>query len=309
MPAAEPACCIALADGRRLGVAVYGALGGEPVVYCHGFPTSRLEAALAHEPALCHGVRLIAFDRPGFGMSDFQPARCIADWPRDVIEAVDTLGIERFAVLGISGGAPYALACAAANPARVAAVAIVSGLGMCEAAPSVSDMNSFERGSLWLARNAPALSRLLNRQFALLLRRYSQQTIRLLASSMRPADRATLTDPVIRAGLANALREAFRHGGEGAAHELILYARPWEIALKAIRTPVYLWHGAQDVTVPVAMGRRLAAMLPNCRAEFLSGEGHYSLPARYVDAVLVWLGRCLQSRRAVCHKTDILQAL
>src|SRR5688572_28104051 len=120
---------LTLSDGRKVGIAEFGAPAGRPVVYCHGFPASRLEARLAHEAAKEVGARLIALDRPGYGLSDFQPGRRIGDWPRDVVEAADALGVQRFAMLGVSGGAPYALACAALLPERITALGVVCGLG------------------------------------------------------------------------------------------------------------------------------------------------------------------------------------
>ena len=101
-----------LADGRRLGFAEYGASGGQPLLFFHGTPGARLVAGFAHQSALRLNVRLIAPERPGFGRSDFQAGRRILEWPDDVAALADALGLERFAVAGVSGGAPYALACA-----------------------------------------------------------------------------------------------------------------------------------------------------------------------------------------------------
>ena len=120
---------IRLADGRRLGYAEYGDPEGKPLFYCHGFPASRLEAALLDPSARKAGVRVVAADRPGCGLSDFQPDRRIGDWPGDVVELAGALGIDRFAVVGVSGGGPYALACARKIPQRLTAAAVVCGLG------------------------------------------------------------------------------------------------------------------------------------------------------------------------------------
>src|SRR5215475_3198278 len=108
-----------LADGRALGYAEFGDSGGEPFFYFHGHPGSRLEARFAESAATAAGVRIIALDRPGYGLSDWQPGRAILDWPADVTEAADLLGIGGFSVVGGSGGGPYALACAYRLPDRV----------------------------------------------------------------------------------------------------------------------------------------------------------------------------------------------
>ena len=118
-----------LPTGRRLAWAEFGAAAGVPIIYCHGFPGSRLEPAFADRTASSVGARLIAIDRPGFGASDACPGRTILGWPDDVRDLADHLELDAFRVLGVSGGAPYALACAYRLEPRVHSVALVSGLG------------------------------------------------------------------------------------------------------------------------------------------------------------------------------------
>lgn len=118
-----------LPDGRRLGHALYGDSAGPPVIYMHGFPASRLEAKLLEEAACEIGVSLITPDRPGLGLSDFQPGRAITDWPGDVAHLADALDLDRFSVVGVSGGCPYALACAHQLGDRVIRTAIIAGMG------------------------------------------------------------------------------------------------------------------------------------------------------------------------------------
>jgi pimeloyl-ACP methyl ester carboxylesterase len=122
-------CSITLGDGRRLGYAEYGDPEGKPLFYCHGYPASRFEAALLDPAARKARVRIVAADRPGCGLSDFQPNRRILGWPNDVVELADALGIDRFAIVGVSGGGPYALACARKIPQRLTAAGVVCGLG------------------------------------------------------------------------------------------------------------------------------------------------------------------------------------
>ena len=187
---------LTLRDGRRLGYSEFGAPGGRPMLYCHGFPASRLDGQIAHEAALRLDVRLIAPDRPGFGLSDFQAKRRIVDWPRDLLELADALMIARFPLLGISGGAPYAVACAGAIPDRLTTAGIVSGLGQADRAEYTAGMNSFARASFALARSAPLLSRLFNRALAPLLRRSPRLLLKLLASHLPPSDQEVLAVPV-----------------------------------------------------------------------------------------------------------------
>lgn len=271
---------LTLRDGRRIGIREFGDPSGRPIVYCHGYPASRLEARLAHEAATRLQARLIAPDRPGYGLSDFQAGRQISDWPRDIAELADRLSLERFAVLAISGGGPYAVACAALIPDRLTAVGIVCGLGQTQFEEDTVSMNPFARLSFSMARNLPAASRLLNRAIAPILKNNPRLMFKLLASDLPPPDRAVLADAVTFTIFADSLREAFRQGGRGAAHDLLLYARPWGLPIESISVPCRLWHGLQDTTVPAAMGKRLASTIPGCLAEFPPEEGHFSLPVR-----------------------------
>lgn len=280
---------LTLPDGRRLGYVELGPARGASIFYCHGFPASRLEARLVEAASLRGSVRIIAADRPGYGLSDFRPGRRIADWPADVKALADTLGLGRFAVLGVSGGAPYAVACAALLPDRISAAGIVGGLGTLDRDEELAQFNAFARFSIVLARHAPALSRLFNRALAPLLRDNPHWTLKLLASELPPPDREVLSDSSVFAAIADSLREAFRQGGRGVALDLILYARPWDIAPESIRVPFHVWHAEQDTTVPVTMGKRLAATIPGCRARYYADEGHFSLPVRRMDEILAAL--------------------
>jgi len=277
---------IKLKDGRRLGFAGYGDPGGRPLFYFHGFPASRLEAALADEAASRLGLRVIAPDRPGIGLSDFQPGRSIGDWPADVAELADALGLGRFGVLGVSGGAPYALACAAKIPERLATVGIVGGLGPLEIPGSATGMTALNSFFLLLFRRAPGLGRALFEPLALAMRHWPRQLFACFTATVPTADREALDRPGIRPLFHASMGEALRQGARGAMWELSLYSRPWPFAVEKITTEVRLWHGELDVTVPAALGHRLAAALPRCRSRFLPGEGHFSLPLNHMEIIL-----------------------
>jgi pimeloyl-ACP methyl ester carboxylesterase len=117
-------------DGRSIGVLEVGQAAGVPVFHFHGSGSSRLEAVLVADAAKKAGVRLIALDRPGVGQSDPCDRDRLLDWPEQVVEVADALKIQKFAVLGMSAGGPYALACAAAIPHRLTACALI-----CAVAP------------------------------------------------------------------------------------------------------------------------------------------------------------------------------
>jgi pimeloyl-ACP methyl ester carboxylesterase len=168
----------------------------------------------------------------------------------------------------------------------VSAVAVLAGLGMTNVAEDLARFDVVARMSFRLARWAPALSRTVNRGLAAVLRWRPELLDTLLAADASAPDREVLADPEVAATLAASLREALRAGSEGASHELGLLAQPWDFDVSAVRVPCYFWHGEEDCTVPVEMTRRIAALIPGCRATFLAGEGQFSLPLRHAETVL-----------------------
>lgn len=279
---------IRLSDGRTLSYAEYGDPAGSPLFYFHGFPSCRLEARIAGPPAERLGVRVIALDRPGFGRSDAQKGRTIGDWPGDVAEAADQLGIDGFAVLGESGGGPYAAACAKKIPQRVTKAAIVSGWGPVDKPAARSGLRWLARFGLALSRAVPPLVHLTMWYLALAARWIPRLAVRLAWLRLPRADREIVEKPAMRTMMADVLRETFRRGSRGHAHETLLFARPWDFALEGTATEVHLWHGEADETVPVSMGRYVAKTLPNCRATFLPGAGHFWI-FEHFDEVLAKL--------------------
>jgi pimeloyl-ACP methyl ester carboxylesterase len=263
---------VLLGDGRRLGYAEWGDPAGRPLLYFHGWPGARVEGRLADDAAMAGGVRLIALDRPGMGLSDFQPRRGLVDWPDDVVEVAAALGLDRFAVLGISGGAPYAAACAWKLPERLTRAGIVSSLAPLDVPGVIAGMGRRNRWSFELmGRLAPARRALMG-TVELSVRRHPERALERGVSAA--ADRKYLSRPEVRTILADSLSEAFRSGSRGPAWETGLYVRPWGFRVQDIRTPVYLSHGEADENAPVAMGRWLAAAIPDCAAVFHPGEGH-----------------------------------
>ncbi len=286
MPAAEGRS-LPLGDGRVVGYAEFGDPGGNPLLYCHGLPGSRLEARLTHTAAQRLGIRVIAADRPGYGLSADRPGRTLGDWPADLLQLADQLGLGRFALLGVSGGAPYAAACAAKISERLSAVGLVCGVAPPEAAEGFRAMRLPTRLAFVLARRSPALLGLLyGRLVGGSARRCPAAALSLLTVAAPAADRRVLRRDKVRETLHDSIAEAFRRGPAGALRDLELFASPWGFSLAAINTPAFLWHGEADATVPVAMGRYLAAQIPRCRAKFLAEEGHFSLPVNHMEEIL-----------------------
>ncbi len=269
-----------------LGYAIYGDPGGQPVFYFHGFPGSRLEAQLADRVAAQLGVRLIALDRPGFGLSDFKARRTIFDWPDDVIKIADALGINRFATVGVSGGGPYAAACALRIPQRLTAAAIVCGLGPLDTPNGTDRMIRTNHLIFFLGRRLPWLARLSLRCTAYQVRRNPERMLGRIIGALPDVDKAVLARPEVKTAITDNIVEAFRGGSSGAACELLLHTRPWGFLLKDIAVRVDLWHGEEDRSVPPTMGRYQASAIPNCRAIFCPREGHFSLAINHMEEIL-----------------------
>lgn len=276
-------------DGRRFGLSEFGAPKGKPLFYFHGFPGSRLEARLVHEQACRQQIRLIAVDRPGYGQSAYQPGRRLAHWPRDIAAIADTLKLDRFSVLGVSGGAPYAAACARFMPERLITTGIVCGLAPLDEADLVRRLKGRDRRFVWLKKLPRPLYHLPLLLAGMAARRRPQRLLRLIAGTLPPLDRTVIMEREIRSLLASSLREAFSQGSTGAFADLCLYGESWGFALEEIRTPVLLWHGERDTVVPCAMGRFLAEKIPDCRGIFLADEGHFSLPLLQAETILTGL--------------------
>jgi pimeloyl-ACP methyl ester carboxylesterase len=278
---------VVLSDGRRLGCAEFGDPAGRPVLYQHGIPGSRLDVAVGAAEAAGHRVRLIALDRPGIGLSDFRPGYRMIDWPPDVVEAADRLGLERFAVLGHSAGVPFALACAAVAPDRLTCCGVVSGAAPADRREAWTGMSAGNRFSYFLGSRLPWLSHL---QFALMarvMRGNPAAAMRQMQRLARGADGAFLKDhPDFIGAMASSSRESFRQGSKGVEWQFGLTTRPWGFALEQVAVPVHLWHGEADRNAPPAMGRYLARTVPGCQARFLPGEGHLSALGNHLGEIL-----------------------
>ena len=277
---------IYLKDGRRLGYLSCGDETGLPVFYCHGFPGSRLEVLLADRMAACHSIRLIGIDRPGYGLSDTAPGRSLISWSTDLAELADYLGVTRFSVLGVSGGGPYAVACAFMLPSRLSSVGLACGLAPIGTTGILSGMNLINRFGLQLSAEAPSLLSMVLAPISILLRKNPAVALSVMAARAKQPDRSFLRHGDIGSALCTTFREAMRFGAAGAVSDLRLYGAGWGFRLNRIRVPIDLWHGEKDHIVPVAMGRWMAATLPGCHATFLPEHGHFSLILEGMQTIL-----------------------
>jgi pimeloyl-ACP methyl ester carboxylesterase len=280
---------IELEDGAVIAFEEYGDVNGVPVMFCHGWPSSRTMAQLTDEPARDLGIRIISADRPGISGSSLQPDRKLTDWPRLVDRITDYLGIHDFRMLAISGGAPYAYATATAMPQRVRAIAIVGG---APPLAEISDSNGLLPLYRWMLALYRTQPRLLRRLFylarpVLSLRpplRFRPVLLKMLL--MRPCDAESLRDAAAFEAIFESQRRAWRASAEGVVADAQIYAQPWGFAIEDVGVPVRLWHGKEDRAFSVHLAEELANRLPNCHARFVDDAGHYSLPIRHMRDIL-----------------------
>jgi len=254
-----------LDDGRKLGYAEYGVTDGRPVFLFHGNPGSRYEWMRVSDPQIWRGLRVIAPERPGFGLSDFQPHRTHIDWAQDIAALADHLGLDTFSVIGFSAGGAHALACAAVLSERVERLGLISCVAPLEVPGITQGMSWRNKKELLLARASYPAARLWMRRSA----RRALSSTRIWSGKAASEAEREKRNAVLRN-----LEEAFRQGGRGSAYELALRSRPWAFDVTKITTETYLWQGEDDDNVPPPMGRYLARILPNCEATFVPGARH-----------------------------------
>ena len=266
---------VTLPGGRRLGYAEYGDPTGVPILGFHGTPGSRLMFSLAHPVALDLGIRLLAPERPGFGISTYQSGRTLAGYAADVRDFADALAIPRFGVAGISGGGPYAAACAALLTDRVSALGLVSPVGPMagtEKPPSIG------KGHYFAFRVAPRLPPLLAAIFG--LGRYAflyapNAIYAFILGRASASDWNILSRGEVRRNLLQGVAEGCRPGIAAGMQEMGIFSRPWDVPLRAITAPAFLWQGMADRNVSIPAALHLAELIPNCRIRRIDNAGHY----------------------------------
>jgi pimeloyl-ACP methyl ester carboxylesterase len=281
-----PLRILTLPDGRRVACAEYGDPGGLPVLALHGTPGSRLMFALADRAARERGIRLIAPERPGYGLSDYRHSESLAQIAEDLIAVADLYEVDRFAVIGVSGGGPYAVAAAAAMPDRISLLALVAPIG--EVADAQLRLSRFQRLLFRRLARRPWASRLFFRWLRFLVFRSPDTAYRWLMRRVRAADRELLARSGVRISLQAAMGEGLRPGVEGVAQDLRLCCSPWRLRFADIDVPAIIWQGSDDPVVPPEAAYALARALPNCRLDVIPAAGHYWVFSRFgliLDAV------------------------
>jgi pimeloyl-ACP methyl ester carboxylesterase len=278
-------------NGRHLAVLDAGEESGPAVFASHGTPGSALLWRGLVEDAESRGMRLLGYDRPGYGGSDPHPGRRVADAAVDVVAIADALGIERFAVEGGSGGGSHALACAALQPDRVVAAASLAGVAPYPAEgldwlEGMGEDNVQEFSAAQTGRDE--LERFVSTMTKGMLAAEPNELADVLRTLCSPVDVAVLTGELAEY-LLDALRRAVGESVEGWIDDDFAFVSPWGFELGDIRVPVQLWHGAEDRFVPIAHGRWLAGRIPGVEAHLSEEDGHLTIQIGRIGDVHSWL--------------------
>ncbi len=277
-------------DGRRLSVEVTGDLDGSPVFLLHGTPGSRLGPRPRSQLLHRLGIRLISFDRPGYGSSDRLPGRRVVDAALDVAAIADAYGLDQFAVVGRSGGGPHALACAALLSDRVSRAAVLVSLAPREAdgldwfgGMADSNVDAY-------AGPAGRLDRVIARLTATAdtVRDDPATLLAMLYGEMTDSDRRVLADAGIRLGLMRTYAEAVRESPYGWIDDVSAFRAEWGFDPAAVSVPVLLWGGELDMFSPVSHSRWLGARIPDAMVVVKSDAAHLDALSVLPD-ILPWL--------------------
>jgi pimeloyl-ACP methyl ester carboxylesterase len=279
------------ADGRTLHVVDAGAPDGAAVVAHHGTPASGALYRTEVESAREHGLRVLAYDRPGYGGSSPQRDRSVADAAADVATILDALGIDRFATYGASGGGPHALACAALLGDRCAGALTLAGVGPADAPDldflaGMGEGNHVEFGKVREGREA--LTAFLREQADTLLRVGPEE----LADAMRPhlsdVDARALTGELAE-HLTHLIQRGLGPGVDGWVDDDLAFLAPWGFDVGAIGVPVAVWQGEHDLMVPPAHAAWLGGHVPGVELAIVAGEGHLTLQVTRIGDAHAWL--------------------
>jgi pimeloyl-ACP methyl ester carboxylesterase len=277
--------------GRRLRVREDGDPAGVPLVIHHGTPGSRLYRRHWATDAAERGIRLIAYDRPGYGGSERREGRAVADAANDVAAIADAFGLDRILTHGTSGGGPHALACAALLGDRVAAAATLASVAPygAEGLDWTADMGEENVAEFAAALEGPSvLAPFLERLAGEMLAGGAEEVKAALSTVLSEPDRAVVTGELAE-DLVATLREGIRERRDGWLDDDLAFTRPWGFELDAISVPVQLWQGRQDLMVPPAHGEWLAAHVPGVDPHLSGEDGHLTLGQVRIGEIHAWL--------------------
>lgn len=272
-----------LSDGRTLGYAEYGDSKGEPIFVFHPSTGSRLQSHPNDSIAESLGARLIIPDRPGFGLSSPLPGRKLSDWPKDVEQLANQLGINDFSIVGFCGGAPYALICAQNINERLKHVTIVSGVTPYD---NINLLHGIKTSNRALIKVAMLLPNSVFNLISIVMRGMVNNPARYLDQlhgHLCKTDSDAFAEPEFLENFISSLGECLRQGPRAFSEDLLLFSQNWDFKPKEVKTPVTLWHGEQDNHISAQLANRLVNELANCQPFILPNYGHFMIYHRWRD--------------------------
>jgi pimeloyl-ACP methyl ester carboxylesterase len=282
---------IILKDGRKLGYADFGKEDGFRVLLFHGTPGSRLWFTDDDTKSIARGLRLIAVDRPGFGISDRKIKRTVLDWPNDVIELADQLQLNRFSVVGVSGGGVYAASCAYSIPVRIVSAVLVSSVAPFENGKPPKKMCLPNRLAFFLSKNLPWLLRITYKTQKKLMHENASKYLTAIqnqVSHLCESDKHVLQSATYAQMLLVHMKEALRNGVEEAVSEPALLSRNWGFNCAEIKARVHIWHGMEDTLAPLAEIQKLGSLIPSAHTHLVKNKGHFIIEDEKVwDEILL----------------------
>jgi len=267
---------IAVGDDRQIGFAEFGDPQGRAVFWLHGTPGARRQIPMeARVYAEQRQIRLIGVDRPGIGSSSPYQYDTVFAFAEDLRTIADTLGIDRFEVIGLSGGGPYTLACAAAMPDRVVAAGVLGGVAPVRGADAIGGgVSTLITAAAPVVEVAGAPLRLVASQLIRLIRPVAEPALYAYARISPEADRRLLVRPEFKAMFLDDLLNGSRKQLAAPFADVVVFARDWGFRLDEVKVPIRWWHGDRDHIVPFEHGQHVVSRLPDAQLTHLPGESH-----------------------------------
>ena len=267
---------IAVGDDRQIGFAEFGDPQGRAVFWLHGTPGARRQIPMeARVYAEQRQIRLIGVDRPGIGSSSPYQYDTVFAFAEDLRTIADTLGIDRFEVIGLSGGGPYTLACAAAMPDRVVAAGVLGGVAPVRGADAIGGgVSTLITAAAPVVEVAGAPLRLVASQLIRLIRPVAEPALYAYARISPEADRQLLVRPEFKAMFLDDLLNGSRKQLAAPFADVVVFARDWGFRLDEVKVPIRWWHGDRDHIVPFEHGQHVVSRLPDAQLTHLPGESH-----------------------------------
>jgi pimeloyl-ACP methyl ester carboxylesterase len=267
---------IAVGDDRQIGFAEFGDPQGRAVFWLHGTPGARRQIPMeARVYAEQRQIRLIGVDRPGIGSSSPYQYDTVFAFAEDLRTIADTLGIDRFEVIGLSGGGPYTLACAAAMPDRVVAAGVLGGVAPVRGADAIGGgVSTLITLAAPVVEVAGAPLRLAASQLIRLIRPVAEPALYAYARISPEADRRLLVRPEFKAMFLDDLLNGSRKQLAAPFADVVVFARDWGFRLDEVKVPIRWWHGDRDHIVPFEHGQHVVSRLPDAQLTHLPGESH-----------------------------------